>query len=167
MIQEAALIITLNNAKIDKNLISAVAYVESRNKKNSKRYESHYRWTYKPSYFARLNKRSLSEELIGQRTSWGEMQVMGAVAREYGFRGKLSDLLKTELNLAYGKMYLAKLIRRYKTKENAVSAYNQGTPRRFKNGKYKNQRYVDMVMRKYRKLNRGKKWTNTHSTKNY
>lgn len=69
-------------------------------------------------------------ELVQQRTSWGVCQVLGAVAREFGFKEPLlSHLLDVTLSATYGARYLAKLLERHKGDEaDALSSYNAGAP---------------------------------------
>jgi soluble lytic murein transglycosylase-like protein len=82
-----------------------------------------------------------------QKTSFGLMQVMGAVFREYGFEGWLSQIVTSpELQLEFGCKHLSKKIRRY-GKESGIAAYNAGSPRRKPDGKFVNQYYVDNVLR--------------------
>lgn len=68
------------------------------------------------------------QEWWGQRASWGLMQVMGAVARERGFRGPyLTALVQPQLNLSMGCGLLASLFA-WANQEptQAVAAYNGG-----------------------------------------
>lgn len=74
---------------------------------------------------------SRDTEWMGQRTSWGLMQVMGAVAREYGFRGWFPQLCDINTGLQYGCKHLSVLVQRYKAKHTwrgVVAAYNTGQP---------------------------------------
>lgn len=73
---------------------------------------------------------SPATELTFQRTSWGVLQIMGATAREFGFReALLSHLLDVRLGAQYGAKYLAFLLRRHAGDEaDALSAYNAGAP---------------------------------------
>lgn len=88
-------------------------------------------------------------EWVGQACSWGPLQVMGAVAREYGFRGDFTGLCGAGLGLEYGAMHLHKLRNRFLDKHGwtgVVAAYNAGSPRRIDGGlNWVNQDYVDRV----------------------
>lgn len=88
-------------------------------------------------------------EWVGQACSWGPLQVMGAVAREYGFRGDFTELCGAGLGLEYGAMHLNKLRNRFLDKHGwtgVVAAYNAGSPRRIDDGlNWVNQEYVDGV----------------------
>jgi hypothetical protein len=68
------------------------------------------------------------QEWWGQRASWGLMQVMGAVAREHGFRGPyLTALCQVETGLHYGCLHLARLLRGAKGDVGlALARYNGG-----------------------------------------
>lgn len=91
------------------------------------------------------------QEWWGQRASWGLMQVMGAVARELGYREPyLPELCLPDTNIQYGCLHLKALHRLYAGKfglMGVVAAYNAGSPRLLRNGKFENQRYVDKVFR--------------------
>ena len=49
-------------------------------------------------------------ELLFQQTSWGLLQIMGAVARERGFRGWLTELCDPQVNLEWGCKHLRWMI---------------------------------------------------------
>lgn len=74
------------------------------------------------------------------------MQVMGAVARELGHEGAMHKLCEPEKGLTYGTKLLKKLVNKYENIEDAVAAYNAGSPRRTEDGEYVNQYYVDAIM---------------------
>ena len=64
------------------------------------RYEPHYRYLVD-------SPRKDSTEYIGQRTSWGLFQPMGAVARERGFEGRyLAELVDPWLNADIAAQHL-------------------------------------------------------------
>lgn len=68
------------------------------------------------------------QEWTCQRASWGLMQVMGAVARERGFRRPyLTELCNAQINLAYGTKHLAAMVRWAEGEiDAALGAYNAG-----------------------------------------
>lgn len=81
-----------------------------------------------PADFRSFTGASAPTEWAAQRTSWGICQVMGAVAREHGFRGPfLSSLVEPEQSAEYGARLLVSLLRRWELPE-ALSAYNAGAP---------------------------------------
>lgn len=54
---------------------------------------------------------SLADDLALQKISWGLCQVMGGVAREYGFAGWLTQLCDPAVGLEYGARHLAAKIK--------------------------------------------------------
>ena len=64
--------------------VYAFVMTESSGNEYAMRHEPHYRWLFGQNHSP--------TERIGQMTSWGLMQVMGAVAREYGFSGHFPAL---------------------------------------------------------------------------
>lgn len=68
------------------------------------------------------------QEWLGQRASWGLMQVMGAVAREHGFtRPYLPELCDPETNVAIGCRVLRALLNWASGNlARAAAAYNAG-----------------------------------------
>lgn len=82
------------------------------------------------------------QEWWAQQASWGLMQVMGAVAREHGFRGSyLTELLESVTGLHYGCLHLGAMLRWADGDvERALAAYNGGTGgnarRPFRNAEY-------------------------------
>lgn len=83
-------------------------------------------------------------EWWGQQASWGLMQVMGAVARELGYKGRhLPALCRPEIGIPIGCRHLANQIRRFGNLDNGIAAYNAGTPR-LEDPKVK--QYVDSVI---------------------
>jgi len=129
---------------VPKDLINAIIEVESSGNSYAVRYEKNYRWLAKP--LGKYHWHTPTEK-ISQKTSWGLMQIMGAVARERGFEGKyLAELCNPEMGVKYGVKHLKWQYKRYGNWEDAVSAYNQGNNKKI-NGEYKNQSYVDKVMR--------------------
>ena len=87
-------------------------------------------------------------EWIGQKTSWGPMQIMGATAREQGFDLPWFSALCSRLGIHYGCLYLRVLRQRFDKEDwpGIVSAYNQGSPKRGPSGEFLNRNYVRSVM---------------------
>lgn len=143
---------------IPEQLLRALVQVESAGDPWAMRFEPGYRWLWdvragKPY---RGDAQSLpapsfvsqETELTGQRTSWGLLQVMGAVAREHGYRGRyLSVLCDPEFGMEYGCLHLKHLHSRFSAQgwEGVTAAYNAGSPRRRDDGRWVNQPYVDRV----------------------
>lgn len=110
------------------------------------RYEAHV-MPVKAREFAKANKISEASEIQLQKFSFGLMQILGTTARNLGFKGPLPQLCDIELNINFGTLLLAKLAKRYSMIDDVVASYNAGSPRRLESGLYKNQPYVDKVMR--------------------
>ena len=126
-------------------LLKAVCIQESSLNPWAVRYEPHYRYLY--------GKNLSPTETVGQMTSFGVCQVMGAVAREHGFKGKyLTELCDPEIGLEYGARHLSKFYRLHGAWDRAISAYNQGGPRVNEQGQFQNQAYVDRVMSQWVRL---------------
>lgn len=118
-------------------LIYAVCLTESGGNEFAIRHEAHYRWV--------LGDNLTPGEYIGQKTSWGLMQVMGAVAREYGFTDQFSALWEPSIGIKYGVKHLKRLYAKHGKWPQTIAAYNAGTPQ-LVDGKFKNQAYVDKVL---------------------
>lgn len=131
---------------ISLSLVAAIVMKESSGNPFAARFEPHYRWVWEVETCAKRLPCSHETEMIGQKTSYGLMQMMGSVAREWGFTGWFAELYGIEKNLQYGCKHLKQFLGQYPRVEDAVSAYNQGSPRRGTDGKYCNQSYVDAVM---------------------
>lgn len=138
--------------RINPLLIGAIVSVESSGDNKAIRYESHYIWLVTPQRFASLNKITEDTEKKLQMSSMGLMQIMGANARSYGHMGHLTDLFDPEIGLQYGIEHLTILIDKYIDIPDALSAYNQGSPRKKKNGQYANQGYVDKILNRFNYL---------------
>ncbi|MBK5943332.1 lytic transglycosylase domain-containing protein [Halorhodospira halophila] len=138
-------------------LLRAIIEVESAGNPYAMRMEANYRWLWDVRHnaphrggpFYAPPGASRPTESYGQRTSWGLMQIMGATAREIGFKGTfLSELCDPETNLQYGCEYLMRLYRRFGNQHGwtgVAAAYNAGSPR-MTDGRYVNQEYVDRLI---------------------
>jgi hypothetical protein len=94
---------------------------------------------------------SRNTEWWGQQASWGPLQIMGAVAREYGFKGHFPQLCTAE-GVRYACLHLSRLKKRFFQDfgwDGVISAYNQGSPA-MTGAKFNNQEYVDKVKRLWR-----------------
>lgn len=152
------------------SLVEAIVWVESRGGLCAYRAEPLYRYYWDVSkkrpfraitaaervserapadfpYFSSISSRDT--EWWGQAASWGPMQVMGAVAREYGFEKEFPELCST-LGVHYGCRHLGRLRDRFVADHGwmgVAAAYNAGSPRRLSNGQYENQAYLDKLVR--------------------
>jgi hypothetical protein len=86
------------------------------------------------------------QEFWAQQSSWGLLQVMGAVAREVGFNGPfLTELCKPEVGMHVGCLYLARLLKRGGGNiVAALAAYNGGWEGN-RQAPYRNDSYVRKV----------------------
>jgi len=131
--------------KLDPCLVSAIILTESGGDEAAVRFEPAYRWLYTPDKVRPASCSKNTEQNL-QKTSWGLMQIMGAVARERGFRGWLTLLLQPENNIEYGCRHVRHLFDRPWDMSDVIAAYNFGSPIRTPSGAYRNQRYVDSVL---------------------
>lgn len=131
----------------DEDFLTAIVLVESNGDINAMRYEPGYPYLYNsytssplrfggtqpPANFRGPGYISKETELIGQRTSWGPMQVMGAVAREYGFKKFFPELCSIGLGMDIGCKHLYNLRNRFRLKthelEALATAFNTGSPK--------------------------------------
>lgn len=129
-------------------LVYAICQVESSLNPSAIRHEPRYRW------LVGDNETMSPTERQDQMTSWGLMQVMGAVARELGHTGPLSDLLDPPTGLFYGCLHLRRFRAKYDIWPDVIAAYNAGSPRRVAGqiGPYVNQSYVDKVLAAWNNL---------------
>lgn len=87
------------------------------------------------------------QEWWAQSASWGLMQIMGAVARDQGFRGSyLTELVDPVVNLDLGCAHLQSLMTWAKGDvDRALAAYNGGKSGNFTKP-YRNQQYATLVI---------------------
>lgn len=141
---------------IDENLAISIAMVESGCDwpRASSRFEPAFKWFLFPETFAPQCGVTVDTERVHQATSWGPMHIMGAVARELGFRGALPELFSPEVGVLWACRKLQKLGAKYESDAAVIAAYNAGTPRLRLDGKFENQDYVDRVLERLQKLKR-------------
>ena len=132
---------------LESDLVEAVVISESSGNPWAIRYERHYGYlvdvrTRKPFRpLTELEQRSerapadfvslagnADQEWISQQASFGLMQLMGALARELGFRGPfLTELCRVDVNLRLGCLHLSNLMRwAHGDVQKAVGAFNAG-----------------------------------------
>lgn len=88
--------------------------------------------------------------------SYGLMQTLYQTAREMGYQGPPEGLYDPGVSIEFGTRYLAKQLRRYSGRiPYAVAAYNSGTAFVAPDGKFRNQPYVDRVLRFYAQFGGG------------
>jgi hypothetical protein len=133
-------------------LVAAVVEQESGGQQWATRHEPNYIWLW-PAGGPVTPPRgvSYSTEVNQQRTSWGLMQVMGAVARERGCREPfLACLCDPALGLEYGCRHLLWLRQRfgYPPDSELLAAYNAGSP-----ASKAGQQYATEVLSRVPRLN--------------
>ena len=130
------------------SLAEAIVSVESAGNTYAHRFEPHYRYLWNvqtnqpfrldayeakakkpPSNFPAPAGLTAASEFVAQQTSWGLMQLMGAVAREHGFSGPLPSLTEASKGLEFGCRYLQVLAHRHQERHGwagVIRAYNTG-----------------------------------------
>lgn len=94
------------------------------------------------------NEKAITPE-DGNSTSYGICQIKLATAKSVGFKGTAAGLMEPSLNALYASRYLITKLNRYKSLDQAVSAYNAGRAVTF------NKLYVLKVLLKYQHLIEG------------
>ncbi len=72
----------------------------------------------------------------GGASSLGVCQIKLETAKELGFKGTEQQLMNPKMNIKYAAKYLAFQIKRYKSVNKAVIAYNRGNARGLMTSKY-------------------------------
>lgn len=140
--------------ELEAELILAFIKQESNFDTLAHRFEPNWRYSFSPDQqkvFAAANNLSHETESIDESMSYGCLQIMGSVARELGFTGNLAQLYDPEFGIHYGCLKLKLELKKHPVLSDAISSYNQGSPRRDLNG-YLNQKYVDNVLANYREF---------------
>lgn len=141
--------------RLDPILVGSIIEIESNWDAWAVRFEPAWRYYLDITEHAEILGISRVTEQTMQACSWGLGQIMGSVARQYGFEDHLQKLCLPEINLEYMCRHLQNFMQRYGVETDAISSYNQGSPRLTPGGMYQNQVYVDKVsavLRKYRAL---------------
>lgn len=140
----------------DVDLVLAIIAQESRGRPAAWNPEPRYRWlvnyeTGEPHEVTEVQARmkmppngfphpagvDADAEFLGQQASWGLLQVMGAVARERGFRGTdFGALCEPWRGLHYGIRHLSYLRKRFGDGDDMLATYNGGPAAKGKNRSY-------------------------------
>ena len=132
---------------LDPDFVCAVVKTESGWRPSVVRFEPKWRYFVSPAAFAKTNGITEDTEQQLQMFSWGLTQIMGGKARELGYTGMLTELIKPELCVELSCQFMRRLFDRYKSYEHVAAAYNAGTPiMDFQTHKFRNQEYVDTIM---------------------
>lgn len=134
---------------LDDFLIAAIIKTESSGDMYAIRYEPAFKYRKEVGRYSKLNNISEETESVLQSCSFGLMQVMGCVARECGFDDNLVKLIEPSINIEVGTKKIVQLFSKYKNLPDTISCYNRGSILLDKDGKYKNQNYVDKVLAAY------------------
>ena len=144
MIEDAA-----TRYKVPKALLCALIEVESGWNPWAVRHEPGYK------YLVDIKHSCVTAETerVMQQTSFGLIQILGSTARWLGYHEPfLTSLCEPVTGLKWGCRYLVHLYTKHHNWSDAVSAYNQGWPRRDPaTHQYLNQSYVDKVMEAIRR----------------
>ena len=129
---------------LDCILVASIIQTESGCRQYVARFEAKYRWLVRPTQMGNTLEITPETEEIFQKMSFGYMQIMGATARDLGFKGQLPELFDINTNIKYGCKYLKTLQDKYGDEPSVISSYNAGSPR--KHGEmFVNESYVDKV----------------------
>jgi hypothetical protein len=141
--------------RLDPYVVAAILQHESAGQNFKPRFEPGFRWFWFPREFAERLGISVETEQALQQTSWGAMQIMGAVARQHGFKDDIPKLCQPELSIQYGCAHLKWLRDRpiCHSETDLIASYNMGSPRKTPGGLYQNSsQYVDPVCSLLREL---------------
>ena len=131
--------------KVDPLLLIAIMSVESGFNPWVMRYEPKSALLVTPGKFALICSITGGTEILSQRVSWGLCQVLGATARDLGYKLVLSSLCDPLTNLELACQYLRRLGERYTDTYDIAAAYNAGSVRRDGNGDYINYKYTNAI----------------------
>lgn len=143
---------------VNRNLVCAIAQVESSLNPLAVRYEPKYQYLVTPALFSTQLGITVATETVLQRFSYGAMQIMGANMREQGFKGSMAEMFANpELPIEGAVVHLVGIFKRLGLdplvfSSDVVASYNAGSARRLSDGRYGNQGYVDKVTRAYKEL---------------
>lgn len=140
---------------LDFSLVKGIAMTESSLDPYAIRYEPHYEYITPAREIvrlARINGIDAKTEKNLQMCSLGLMQIMGANVRVYGYSDNLTALFDDHsLSIQYGCKHLSILFKKYRLKDDVISAYNRGSVLK-KDREYVNQLYVTKVKENIKKI---------------
>lgn len=146
---------TASVMNLDPHLVRAFCEVESALNPLAARFEPGFNYLVTPKDWAKKMRITEATEIMLQKTSFGMMQVMGAVARELGLTDSILTLVTPEVGLKYGCLKLAQCLKKYPKQDHAIAAYNAGSPRFDKAGALVNAEYVSKIHDRYFKIAKG------------
>ncbi len=139
---------------LDPLLITAIIKTESDFNPLAQRYEAAYPYLYSVRELAEIVGCSKDTMTAAQKTSYGLMQLMGALCYEkFGFRNWPSRLFDVKINLSFGCRYVRSIIDRgYEKPDEIYACYNAGSVRRIDNNTLVNQSNVNRFMVNYNEI---------------
>ena len=134
--------------KVDCRVMAAIITVESNWRPYAVRYEPAFNLrNFAFKEYARENHITEETEKILAKCSWGLGQIMGTTARDMGYCGPLPALCEPYKGMLWAVKYYLRLCERYEETNDRISAYNAGSVSKDINGRYRNQQYVDKVIK--------------------
>jgi soluble lytic murein transglycosylase-like protein len=117
---------------------------------NAIRFEQNYQWLFATKSLSKELRCSEDTMINMQKTSWGLVQIMGAVACEIGFKGWCTKLCVPEINLNWGCEYLRRIILKQNLLDplDIYAAWNHGSAKKIK-GIYVNDAAVQRFKAHY------------------
>lgn len=138
---------------LDSKLVKAVIQAESDWRTHAVRYEKSYVYLYKVDELAKKHSVTSGTLEMLQKSSWGLMQVMGAVAMEYGLNELPSALVRPEVGIYFGCLHLESMKHKWGNDPfDIYAAYNAGAVRKDNQGEYRNKSAMDRFRKIYNKL---------------
>lgn len=132
--------------------VRAIIEVESGGVPWRTRYEPGWNYFEAPEYWANKLGESVDTEMVGQKFSYGPMQVMGGTARHCGFSGYFPELCTASIGIHFGCLLFSQKLTKYNGAYlDAIAAYNAGSVTKLGEF-YSNQSYVDKVLLAYKRL---------------
>ena len=130
---------------IDPAIVYGICQTESNFDQYACRYEPDYQYIENTAIHKPASSTHQTERFF-QKCSWGVMQVMGGVFRQYQYRGWLSKIPENlHIQLDYGCRHLSSKINRYGL-DRGILSYNSGSPVK-RNGRYINEKYLEKVLK--------------------
>jgi hypothetical protein len=142
---------------IDPAILKAIITQESNWNRYAIRYEPEWTYLLNPEHYAALLHITVATEKETQKMSWGLGQLMGSVLRELGHEGSMGEALDSETNLAYVCRKIEELQKKTQGPQELFACYNGGMEALLQNkeGKFRNQSYVDSCMNYFEAMKHG------------
>lgn len=156
----AVIEVAAQSHSLEPEFVAAVIATESMGNTHAIRYEPSFEWTENIDLYAKEIGCTWLTMQYMQKTSWGLMQVMGAVAYEHGLllmpnphHRWPTALLIPRIGAQFGCLHLKKKFDLYGPRPDAVyAAYNAGSARTDMSGRFTNQVNVDRFLEYYAQL---------------